>query len=88
MKKPIFLFAILAAFFILIDRSYGQCPTGDLLIETAQDLSDFAQDYPNCTQISGDLIIRGGNSLTHISQLSKIKEVEGSLEMYGNSLLT
>jgi len=45
-----FIVSILFCFTI-----YAQCPTGDIQIESQQELDDFLIQYPNCTEISGGL---------------------------------
>ena len=88
MKKPIQVILTIAVFLSFGGLLNAQCPEGDVLINTSQDLSDFISTYPNCEVISGDLLIKGDESVTDIEALSGIKEVEGSLVLERNEALT
>ncbi len=54
----------------------GQCPQF-LVIQSQQQIDDFASNYPNCTELTDPLIINGHNSdivdLSGLNQISKIK---------------
>src|SRR5690606_7601598 len=48
-------------------------------------VNNFATDYPNCTEVSGNLTIQGANNLTPLSNLTS---VGGYLNIYNNLSLT
>src|SRR5690606_15814510 len=64
-----------------------QCPTGFVSLTSQADIDAFAINYPNCTEISGDLQI-SGSDITDLSPLSILTSVGGYLEISSNSNLT
>src|SRR5690606_7427415 len=46
----------------------------------------FATNYPNCTEVSGNLTIQGAN-ITDLTPLSNLTSVGGYLRIYNNSNL-
>ena len=81
-KNYISLF-ILLTFVLLAYRSNGQCPNG-LTIFSQDEIESFAQDFPDCEHLDGDLIVIG--SVTDLSPLSGLKSVRNIL--IRNTLLT
>jgi|GEM_PF-6286524 len=70
---------------------YPECPEGDLMFRRSNEIQDFQEKYPNCTEINGNLIVydycidepwQSGSSscITNISGLKNIKRVNGDLE--------
>jgi hypothetical protein len=55
---------------------FGQCPTEITLLQTQEDVDNFAIDYPNCTQLTRTMIIGSEtsdvNDLSALSQLTQI----------------
>lgn len=72
-RYPIFLGFI----FFIFHYSHGQCPPGDVNLNSQNAVDQFIANYPNCTEIEGDLYIRG--FITDFSGLDKIKSVGDSL---------
>ena len=68
--------------------SFGQCPTSVTILETQQDVIDFAANYGTCSTIPVRLIIReySPNDITDLSPLSFITNVTGELELYNLAL--
>ncbi|MFA7446596.1 MAG: T9SS type A sorting domain-containing protein, partial [Flavobacteriaceae bacterium] len=64
-----------------------QCPTGYLSFYSQAEVNAFATNYPNCTEISGDLYI-SGSTITDLSPLSNLTSIGGYLWIYNNSNLT
>src|SRR5690606_25277166 len=65
-----------------------QCPPGGSVHLTSQtEVDAFATNYPNCTEVSGDLTIQGAN-ITDLTPLSNLTSVGGYLYIYNNSNLT
>lgn len=60
--------------------SYGQCPPAGLNITSQAQLNAFLVDYPNCTQINGDVIIDEAN-ITDLNALTNIVTITGALEI-------
>src|SRR5690606_32284391 len=60
------------------------CPTGILTFNTQAQLDQFKIDYPNCTEISGQLRIMGGLSITNLDGLSNIEKINGGFIISGN----
>ena len=54
------------------------CPTGDVTFTTQAEVDAFVTQYPNCTQISGNLSINGFN-IPNLSGLSNLTTVTGNL---------
>lgn len=78
---------------------YGQCPTGNLELNAQSQVDDFLVNYPNCTQISGDLLMQYADldcalfglcetDIDDLTPLSNITEVTGKVVLKGNILLS
>src|SRR5690606_35741362 len=63
------------------------CPTGYLSFYSQADIDAFATNYPNCTEVSGNLTIQGAN-ITDLTPLSNLTSVGGYLNIDYNSSLT
>lgn len=61
------------------------CPVGDVSFNSQQELNDFALNFPNCTEIAGNLII-SGTDIVDLSPLSNIATVQGNLGINGTFL--
>ncbi|MDR6969009.1 hypothetical protein J2X31_003035 [Flavobacterium arsenatis] len=62
----------------------AQCPINlDLFSQSGVD--NFATDYPECTQITGDVIIQGLN-ITSLDGLNGITHIGGRLQIIGTNL--
>lgn len=75
----VFLFFLL----FLSAKADAQCPPGDVTLNTQAQIGQFLVDYPNCTQITGQLTITGNttdlsplNGLTHITRALVISGTE------------
>lgn len=91
MKKIILILTVL----FLYGTIYGQCPQGNVILDTQQKVDDFIASYPNCTAINGNLIVGkptfGEGTTTDInnlSGLSKIKSIAGHLHIINNDYIT
>src|SRR5690606_16128662 len=62
-----------------------QCPAGNVSLTSQEQIDTFATNYPNCTEVSGNLTIQGANNLTPLSNLTS---VGGYLNIYNNLSLT
>jgi len=88
MKKTIMsLFALILS----CETIHAQCPPGDVILNTQQLVNEFAELYPNCIEIAGDLSIgtEGSSSdITDLTPLNKITTVQKRLIIYNNWILT
>ncbi|MNY01942.1 Receptor L domain protein [compost metagenome] len=63
------------------------CPPGNVTFNTQAQLDQFIIDYPNCTQIPGNVWIEGSD-ITDLSPLQNITSVGGYLVVENNAALT
>ena len=64
------------------------CPQGSITLATQSDVNQFLIDYPNCTEITGNLFIgigTGTSNITNLSPLSKLATIGGYLAIYNTS---
>ena len=85
MKK--LLFSLLFLLFIL-PNLFSQCPSTEIVLTTQQQIDDFAINYPNCTQINDDLVIKGSSDIQNLNGLIDITLIEGDLIIGENSIGT
>lgn len=57
------------------------CPPGDVIFTTQTEVNNFLAQYPNCTQINGNLTIEGWD-VTNLSNLGSLNSITGNLNMY------
>ncbi len=62
-----------------------ECLAGGITFSTQSQISNFAANYPNCKNISGNVTISGG-SITDLSGLSQLTSIQGSLTIQSTSL--
>lgn len=58
----------------------AQCPTGNVTILSQEDADAFGSDYPNCTTLTGDLLI-SGQLITDLSAFTGVEVIEGDLRV-------
>lgn len=67
-------------------RLAAQCPSGTVYLNSQAAVASFVANYPNCTEITGNLIISGAG-ITDVSVLdNKVKKVTGILSISNTSL--
>ncbi|MFA7688398.1 MAG: hypothetical protein WCY25_11085, partial [Moheibacter sp.] len=81
--KKLGLFALFLLFGL---GAKAQCPTGNVGLYSQADVNNFATNYPNCTEITGNLTI-SGSDITDLSPLSNLTQIGGVLSIYSNSQL-
>jgi len=59
------------------------CPQGDIVLNSQQEIEDFAATYPGCAEIPGNLTIKNA---TDLSGLSQIVTITGELKLENNIL--
>lgn len=77
---------LLAFLLLSINLIYGQCPSGDVILNSQTEVDNFISVYPNCDTISGDLIITG--SVNNLSTLDYLVSIEGDFIITGTQLTT
>ncbi|MGJ8684113.1 MAG: DUF7619 domain-containing protein [Nonlabens sp.] len=63
----------------------AQCPTGNITLETQADVDAFTTNYPNCTQLLGDLYLgsysnSNNSDITNLNSLAGITSIAGRLQ--------
>jgi len=80
MKKYTLLIALTCIVqFAAISQS---CLPQDFKFTTQAQIDNFQTNYPNCTEIDGNLIIRGDN-ITNLDSLNVLTSIEGDLDIGG-----
>ncbi len=69
-----------------IEETCSSCPTGPIILASQAEVNAFAIDFPNCTEVSNELII-SGDDITNLSPLSQIVTVDASLNIVNNPTL-
>lgn len=64
------------------------CPTGNIVLSSQAQIDNFIIQYPNCTEITGQLRIDGGNNITNLEGLSNIQTITGGFIIWANHGLT
>ena len=72
---------------IISFKSLGQCPTTNIILNSQEDIDDFAINYPGCTQILNGLSIHG-NDIANFDGLTNISTITGDLFLDDNNILT
>src|SRR5690606_9327446 len=63
----------------------AQCPAGSVALYSQAAVNNFATNYPNCTEVSGNLTILGAN-ITDLTPLSNLTSVGGYLFISNSNL--
>ena len=63
-------------------------PFGNYHFRNQAVIDNFQSDYPNCTELAGDVIIAGINSITNVDGLNIVTSIEGGLRIWYNGPLT
>lgn len=81
MKKRLLILNLISI--LSIGYIYSQCPSGDITFEYQWEIEEFALNYPNCTEINGNLNI--GNqtvyAITSLLPLNNLTTVTGRLRI-------
>lgn len=67
-KSLLFLFFTFCSYFV-----FGQCPSGQQIFSSQQQIDDFKINYPNCTQLNEIVTIQG--AVNNLEGLSNIEEL-------------
>ncbi len=79
--------AILIGILIPVTGFSQSCLSEGITFETQAQIDSFQVNYPNCTQLEGDVTISGSN-ITNLNGLSVVTSIEGDIEINGNDALT
>lgn len=75
------LWALSLLFVVFMAKA--QCPPGSIRLDTQAKVNDFLAQYPNCTEIAGDLNVGTGSGsasdVTDLSPLNNLTRVNGNL---------
>jgi len=84
--KRITLFLFISSFFSL---NAQDCPSGDVIIADQAEMNAFEAQYPNCTQINGDLEIGTDDNPNYFNSifpdLPALESITGNLRFYASS---
>ena len=83
MKRLLFLLITT----LTVSSVWAQCPTGNVTLTTQQQVNDFLVNYPNCTQMSGNLEIGDNTDITDLGALGQLTEISGNLSITKNHQL-
>ncbi len=84
--KKLTLFIVLA-FIIQVTASSQPCLPGGIYFNTQAEIDNFQTNYPNCTEIGGNVTINGGN-ITNLSGLNVLTAFGGDLDIMQSYDLT
>jgi hypothetical protein len=62
-------------------------PYGNYYFQTQADIDNFQNNYPNCTELEGNVTI-GGSDISNLNGLSGLTYIGGQLQIQGDSLLS
>ena len=77
---------LLTGFFLPFTVSSQGCLPNGIIFSSQAQIDNFQTDYPNCTQIEGDVTI-SGNDISNLYGLNVLTSVGGYLNIYGNTAL-
>ncbi|MFA5556648.1 MAG: hypothetical protein WDA29_06030, partial [Flavobacteriaceae bacterium] len=83
----------IVSFLFFTQNTKAQCPTGNVTLSTQAQVNNFAQNYPNCTQINGNLVIGYSTSsstsnITNLTPLQNITGITGNIRIRNNATLS
>ncbi len=76
-------------FFISLFSSqflFAQCPTGNVTLETQDQVNNFVTTYPSCTNINGSLLVKS-EEVTDLSFLHNIISINGDLSILNTNAI-
>ncbi|MBS4039481.1 MAG: hypothetical protein KGZ81_02660 [Flavobacteriales bacterium] len=69
----------------VVETACNPCPSGNVTLTTQAEVDAFVAQYPNCTQIDGNLTISGG-TVNNLSGLNNITTINGGLSISGTNI--
>jgi len=64
---------------------YSQCPIGRIELYSQVAIDEFKVKYPNCTEVSGGLLVQGAD-ITNLNGLNAITKIDSSFIVFQTSL--
>ncbi|NQU88721.1 MAG: T9SS type A sorting domain-containing protein [Mariniphaga sp.] len=86
MKKLTFTIILILSQILLFAQCDESCLPEGIIFTTQEEIDDFQINYPNCTEIEGDVSINGDN-ITSLNGLSVLTSIKGYLNIHENPLL-
>ncbi len=66
----------------------NNCLLGSVILVSQQEIDDLTLNYPNCTEIEGNIIIKDkNNDITNLNGLENIQQINGFLRIVDNPSL-
>jgi len=85
MKNLVLLVGLSLLFHITI---FSQpCLPNGIVFSTQSQIDNFQTNYPNCTEIQGDVEIISVSDITNLTGLNVLTSIGGSLDIHYNSVL-
>lgn len=74
---------IACIFSLLTTALHAQCPPGDVLLNGQVEIDNFLAEYPDCTEIQGNLEVRTalGDNVNSLAPLANIRKVGGDFSL-------
>lgn len=63
-------------------------PYGNYIFLTQSEINNFQNNYPECSQLEGDILIRGENNIADLSGLDVVTSCTGGLSIKWNYSIT
>lgn len=76
--KYLYLSIFTALMCLCCERVSAQCPTGNIILDSQQDINDFVAQYPNCTELEGNVYI-SSSAVNDLSPLAQITSMDKGL---------
>ncbi len=86
MKKLTFTIVFILSQVLLFAQTEDSCLPNGITFETQADIDNFQTDYPNCTEIEGNVQIEG-DEITNLNGLSVLTNIGGRLRFYTCTVL-
>lgn len=86
MKRYVYIIAMIISQQILLGQS---CLSGGISFTTQQQIDDFSTNYPNCTEIEGNILINDSSNggITNLNGLSQLTSLGGNIKIVNNNSL-
>lgn len=80
------LYLISLCLLVFNNNLLSQCPEGNITFNSQNAIDNFTAEFPNCTEINGNLFIQSDNPeipILNLSGLRNITQIKGSLSIMG-----
>ncbi len=86
MKKLTLIIGFVLSQLFLFAQTEDSCLPEGITFTTQEEIDNFQTNYPNCTEIEGDVLIGGwnGSNITNLNGLNVLTSIGGNLEILGN----